>query len=379
MLRPCRQSVAGTRIANRGRGEQVGAGVPKRQSRTAANAPPFLAAYPPSWVNRLIAWIERQPGPAWVYYVAAVVLLGALLKGVQWFDPESAAATFGGDPIVFSFYPVYFVALMHYLDGQARAALEAFRPALGADPAEVTRTRYELTTVPARGAWIATALGVPLGFAFIVPSESKPLSPRVLPFEALAIIFTILTVAAFFVLAYHTLRQLRRVSRLHAEATSINLLQPQPTYAFSRLTARTAIGVVVFLYVDFLVNPPTPGVVLPYITFIAVATLLMAAAFLLPLLGMHRRLQDEKARLIAEVNQAVETVYRRLLGQAGARPSKDVNELDKVLSGLLRMRDIITRLSTWPWQPETLRGVIAAVGLPIAIWLIQFGLGKLLG
>jgi hypothetical protein len=56
-----------------------------------------------------------------------------------------------------------------------------------------------------------------------------------------------------------------------------------------------------------------------------------------------------------------------------------LNELDKALSGLLRMRDVINKLSTWPWQPETLWGMVGAILLPIALWLIQRLLGILLG
>ena len=155
----------------------------------------------------------------------------------------------------------------------------------------------------------------------------------------MAIVFTMFTVATFFVLAYHTVRQLRLVSQLHAEAKSINVLQPQPSYAFSRLTSRTAVGVLVFIYFDFLVNPPTPGVVLPYITFTAVAVLLMAAAFVLPLLGMHDRLTHEKARLEAEVNEAVELTYREMQRQVRSKSYGHVDELEKALSGLLRMRE----------------------------------------
>ena len=36
------------------------------------------------------------------------------------------------------------------------------------------------------------------------------------------------------------------------------------------------------------------------------------------------------------------------------------------------------RIPTWPWNPGTPRGVLATVFLPIVIWLIQFGLGRLL-
>jgi hypothetical protein len=267
---------------------------------------------------------------------------------------------------------------MHYLDGQARSALVRFRPALSVTDAEFTRIEYELTTVPARGAWVAAAMAIPLGFLFILSSEPDPVSPEALPAEVIAVVLTVFNVASFFVLAYHTVRQLRRVSQLHAAAQTINLLQPRPTYAFSRLTSRTAIGVAAFLYFDFLINPPTSGAALPYFTLAGAALVLMLAAFLLPLLGMHRRLAAEKARLETEVSQSLETAYQDLLAGVRSRDYASVGDLDKTLASLLRMREVVAKLSTWPWQPETLRGLVAAVGLPIAIWLVQFGLQRLL-
>ncbi len=335
---------------------------------------PFVPSYAPSWLNRLIDWIERRRGPVWVYYLAGVALLGLAMAAAQ-----SLLGSFQPETLIFAFYPVYLVALTHYLDGQARSSLERFRPALAANDTEYARIEYELTTVPARGAWIVTGLAIPLGFLFILSGKPDPFSLEVLRADLVAIVYTAFNLAAFFVLAYRTIRQLRRVSQLHATAPTINLLQPRPTYAFSRLTSRTALGVVFFLYVDFLINPPTAGASLPYFALAGAALALMGAAFLLPLLGMHQRLVVEKARLEAEVNQGVEIAYRQMQEKVTSRSYAQVDQLEKALSGLLRMREVVTKLSTWPWQPETLRGLVAAVALPIAVWLIQFGLQRLLG
>ena len=348
---------------------------------TPPQPPAFVPPYPPSWLDRLIDWIDRRPGPAWVYYAAGILLLGIGSTASLILQAEASGDVIQPQALIYAAYPVYFVALMHYLDHQAaRSALDTFRPALGATDADYARIEYELTTVPARGAWIAAALAVPLGFLFILVDERDPFAPAALPGEFIAIVYTGFTVAAFLVLAYHTLRQLRQVSQLHAAALTINLLQPRPTYAFSRLTSRTAIGVLTFLYFDFLINPPSDSTSsLPYFTLTAAALVLMVAAFLLPLLGMHQRLVREKAKFEAEVNEGVELAYRELQKQVRSRSFGNVDELEKSLSALLRMREVVAKLSTWPWQPETLRGLLAAVGLPVAIWLIQFGLGRVLG
>jgi len=341
--------------------------------------PAFVPPYPPSWLNRLIDWIDQRPGPAWIYYAAGILLLATGSTAVRWLQGQALGFALRPEALVYSIYPAYFVALTHYLDRQARSALERFRPALGASDTEYARIEYELTTVPARGAWIATALAIPIGTLMILVGEPEPLSLEGLPEKLVAIAYTAITVAAFFVLAFHTIRQLRKVSQLHATAPTINLLQPRPTYAFSRLTSRTAIGVLVFLYFDFLINPPTPGASLPFFTLSAAAVALVIAAFLLPLLGMHQRLGVEKALLEGEVNQGVELTYRELQQQVRSKAYAHVDDLEKALSGLLRMREVVIRLSTWPWQPGTLRGLVAAVFLPVFIWLVQYGLQRLLG
>jgi len=354
----------------------------KRKSATAPSAhaaPAFIPPYPPSWLNRLIDWVDRRRGPLWIYYVAGIGLMALVLGLGDVITLGSLQVTTGTGALLYAVYPVYFVALMHYLDRQATQALGRFRPALDVRDDEYARLAYRLTTVPATGAWIATALGIPLAVVFGLSGETLPLSPARLPIVVLSVVFTEFTIACFLILGFHTIRQLRQVSELHRAAATINLLQPRPTYAFSRLTSRTAIGVLAFLYFDFLVNPPTPGVALPYFVFTAAAVLLMSAAFLWPLLGMHQRLAAEKVRLESEVNQGVETVYQDLQRQAKRKTYKNVDELDKALAGFLRMRDVVARLSTWPWQPETLRGVLAAVGLPILIWLIQYGLQRWIG
>jgi hypothetical protein len=137
--------------------------------------------------------------------------------------------------------------------------------------------------------------------------------------------------------------------------------------------------VLVFLYFDFLVNPPAPGASLPYFVLVGVTAAVEGAAFLLPLLGMHQRLTSEKARLLTEVNEAIEIAYHGLRREVHSNSLSRVDELDKALSGLFRMREAVGHLSTWPWQPETLRGIVAALILPVVIWLIQFGLQRLLG
>lgn len=56
-----------------------------------------------------------------------------------------------------------------------------------------------------------------------------------------------------------------------------------------------------------------------------------------------------------------------------------MDTMNKAMASLEIERAALVRVPTWPWDPGTLRTVIAALLLPIIIWLIQYGLERLMG
>ena len=64
----------------------------------------------------------------------------------------------------------------------------------------------------------------------------------------------------------------------------------------------------------------------------------------------------------------------------GARPAAEeaietndlsrADQLEKILNAVLSEREVLARLSAWPWSTGTFRGVASAVLLPIGIFLI---------
>jgi len=57
---------------------------------------------------------------------------------------------------------------------------------------------------------------------------------------------------------------------------------------------------------------------------------------------------------------------------------KDVGQINAAMAGLETERIAIKRISTWPWQPETLRTLVTTILAPIGIWLLQYILSKLM-
>ena len=56
-----------------------------------------------------------------------------------------------------------------------------------------------------------------------------------------------------------------------------------------------------------------------------------------------------------------------------------MDNLNKAMASLEIEYTAIKRISTWPWNPETPRLVLAALLFPVVVWLTQWVLQHVLG
>ncbi len=342
--------------------------------QSAGNSEPMAQPYPPSWVDRFIDWVSGLPGPSWLFYIALWLALFLMANAVKWLDGSEPLGT------ITPFYTVgagdgaYLLALMHYLKGAASAALRAFRPALTVSEAEYDRLHYRLTTQPARGTLLASGICAAIAALNVLYNPTVPNSYYHTSLLAIAFgsAIAILTLVCFGALVYQTVHQLTMVSRIHAAVMHINLFQPDPLYAFSGLTVRTAMGylfladtAVLVMYEFMLETDPLA------VGIMAFMMLLAAVTFVLPLRGMHRRMVEEKGRLESEANRRLETAIAELHRRVDTMDLTEMSELYRAISSLEIERDMLAKISTWPWQPGTLRVALSPVLLPVAVWLIQ--------
>jgi hypothetical protein len=177
-------------------------------------------------------------------------------------------------------------------------------------------------------------------------------------------------------LVFHTVHQLRLISR-HASHKRLNLYRLQPLYAFSVPAGLTASGLLLYSYAWFGTAPALrsePISLALGVFFAAVA----ATTFAWPLLGIHRRLVAEKKRLLSDSAERFEATVNELHRRIDHKALADMDNLNKTLASLEIEQTTLRRIPTWPWEPGTLRGVAAALLLPIFIWLIQQLLSRIL-
>jgi len=337
--------------------------------------------YPPSCLGRFTEWVERLPGRSWVFYSALGLGLAFVVTVVQWRDGSYPIGTFDAFHVWFAFQIPYFLALMRYLDRAAEAALTNFRPALNVSEEKYAELCYRLTTAPARPTLLGSLVGVTVAVLIlpVVPRYLSLLGWSTSPL-ALVIVYCllILTMWVAGALVYQIMHKLRLVSHINATQALVNLFDLNPLYAFSSLTSKTALGLIIFNYLWFATAPDLLSQPLG-IGFGIFYAVVAVVTFVWPLLGIHRRLVDEKQRLLRECSQRLAATIAELHGRVDAGELLSMDEVHDTMGGLEIERSALDRIPTWPWKPDTLRGFITALLLPVVVILIQFVLQRAFG
>lgn len=331
----------------------------------------WVPPYAPSWVNVLTAWMERLPGPTWLAYIAGM-LIGiaasyALIPG---------AVSLASDAVGLVYYgalPFAALGLIHRLDRTAGEALRDLRPILEASDSEIRGIHHELTVVPRRPAAVLALIAfaiTPIGY-ILDPAGAGIVgySPALLGFRYLE---EAGITAIFLVLVYHTIRQLRTIAQIHSRLGRIDLFDQAPLYSTSKLTSRTAIGLILLLIPSLFLIPGTANASYLIISagWYGGAIIIAGAAFVLPLRGIHDRIADEKRRLQREVGRRLSTTIEGIHAAVDSGDGSTIEARDKALSTLIAERDLVNKVPTWPWSTGALTGFLSAVLLPLGLWVV---------
>lgn len=354
-----------------------------RKRNASASARPATASwsppYPPSWVDRLTDWVERLPIPWWLFYLLLAALLIGLVALGLWRTGVYAAVGFHPMQVWLPTLTVYLLALTHALDRTAAGALQRFRPAFRGDEDEFRTAAYKMTTLPARTTLLLTVIAsvvtLPFGRYEMALMQTGGLERVPLLFDGVLLLLY-LTSYPFF---YHVWHQLRETHRLLRDRTAVRLDDIRPIYALSRVTAATALGIALFNYGWFAVQPglepDNPVAAFEGIFSMGVALIV----FIWPLWGAHRLLAEAKEQALAALTSRKQAARAQLHDAVDRGRLDRIDPLHKALGVLQAEFNEISAVATWPWAPGTLRNLMGAVLLPVALWLIQFGLGRMLG
>jgi hypothetical protein len=337
--------------------------------------------YKPSWIDRFTDWVEQLPVRGWVFYVGLGLTMILFQVLFLWLDGGLAQAEVLLPVMIFNAFLIAFgLALIHLLDNQAVAALESMRPVLDMTGPEFDDLRFRLSTLPSRPTLI---VGLAM-LAFLLLSEQLWVVPvRFAALEQLpvfAVVFQIFDKSPTLVFGpflYHTARQLRLVHAIHSDYIRINLFNLGPLQAFSRLTATTAVGLVVGVYGWLLINPDLLADPASLVSS-AVFTVLAAGVFVWPLYGAHRLMEMAKRKALHEIDLRFETVFAKFDQSLDEDDYSAVQKLNQTIASLEIRHRRIAAIPTWPWRPQTARFALGAIILPLILTILQFVAAQLL-
>jgi hypothetical protein len=340
----------------------------------------FKPPYSPSWFDQLTSVLDRLPGANILYYLALgliILSISLYLGEIEGIDPNP----FNTPVKIFAaFLIVFILSFSDFLDRYASRALDQSRSHFDLTDAAFQRVKYQLTTLPRIPAFLVSLAVATLSLSSLVTFPDfvgvrleYTGAPQIYLFFEGAIIWWLLGLGA-----YHTIHQLRVVSRIYSNHLIVNLNNTGAIYSLSRLTALSSLGVIIPISMSILIMPDF--VIKPIGFLVGVFSLIIATlTFILPLLDLHTALETEKQRLVDETTIRYEALLNQWHEILDTRQFEGSGELNRAVQAVAAEKDKIASIPTWPWQPGVFRGWVASLFLPLIIWLLQQLLGKSLG
>jgi hypothetical protein len=265
--------------------------------------------YPPSFIDRLMRFVQRLPLPYWLTYLLFFIVQSLVKFGLAWADDSLSALEY---PQILFLYPVWQwvpLLILTYLNRTASRTLDSFSRLLDSQEFSLEELKEKFTTMPPRGVIMNSlfwgAFYAALNYSFFSLYSEFGIGKVT---QYVLIVEGLLCFSIGGVIYYHSVRQLWLVSQTVKMVKRYNLFDLDPVYSLSRLTAWTGISWVLLLILNLWLFPF--GEALELMLFITVLQVTLAlAAFVLPLRFVNHQLVVEKRRLLAENQQRVEGIF----------------------------------------------------------------------
>jgi hypothetical protein len=331
----------------------------------------------PRWLYAFHAFIQRLPIRPWLLGVSISVVAAIVLHLEAWRLGVLPSGVLSGYLLTAGNYPIVLFAVWFLLDEQARRVLTSFFTHSKTSRSKLDKTLTDFLSLPEWLAAPALLAGFVFGyFNYQLALSLSPLAGRVFPLYDL---LGFLLVGGWFGLMFtRALRQALLLRGIFAEV-KVNIFNPAPLNVLSRYSSQSSLALVLLNYVVILVSLPqfltsTNG-------YIASILLLgsMLTFFFVSIGGIHRRLGDEKGRLLSELGAGLNKETARLVRATRSGSYAEMAEIGNTISAHKESLDLVRKVSTWPWEPETVRNLLLPLLFPVIVFLIQRYLGSFFG
>ncbi len=328
--------------------------------------------YKPNFVHSFFDWLDRLPLPAWVSMLILFPVVGLVQHLVAYGRGFLSPGEFNFDLATAGYWllqgPLFFIWAMK----GGRQAWIDIQPLVSPDESEhFARMYYEFYTVPKWPGTVSFIIGGLVGLWNGL--ADRAVAPAVdYAFVELRLSIWVIGTALGVLTFYQLIRQLNIIRNLYTRVAKVDIFNPQPIYGFPRYTATFGVALFFYLYLAPLMLDPTAFASGVSYGTTALLIPLILVMFFLPLAGMHNRLVNEKEALKAEVGNRIRMILRDIHRAAiNEKDFANTNAMIAVHTVLLKEKQAIDDLSTWPWRQSTLNGLISAILLPIVLSILR--------
>ncbi len=334
-----------------------------------------MKTYKPSWIDRLLHWVDTLPISPAVFFllIYIVCVLGmnvpVWLEGIR--PPGQFVTTFFFDATWLPFI----TGFIYLMNKTAENAIASFRPLLEVSQDEFEELATRFKTLPQIPILIFSLLGLAIGVSesslriYIFAQPGPPAISEIawLIFNNSAFVF----LPVWF---YFAFRQLVQVNRLFGLVKKVNLFDLQQFYGLTSVTLVVGSFFIALANLNYVIEVfggtaslTTEENIGIYLTSVGIGLLMV----ILPLYGIHNKINREKRAVLSELGQQVETLRTDLQADIREHKFENIQGFERSLAALFNLRAQVQAIPAWPWQPGALRNFFSAIGLPLLIWLAQ--------
>ena len=339
---------------------------------------PPVRPFRPSKIHAFYRWVDRLPGPYWLYYAGIVLAAGLLNNAVAWRERVLAPGEINVYYELTAFFIGYYLFANDILLRAARDSMTEFQPLLGLAGSERDRIVFEFTHIPEKGSTVAFVIGAGIGFVLALMQVQTAVEMNN-AFPEFEVTIFALTFGMIFFTVYHVTRAFTLIKRVFDNLNTVDIFDQNSIYALSRYSGFVVVLTAVAIYLTLVLAPSLTALASYYwLAFLASTGVLALAIFWLPLRAVNRKLVSEKRRHLTGVSLRIKDMFERIHSRLDQHELEDIAELRQALDSLKAERDYIESMRTWPWRPATLTGVLTAIVSPLLIGLLLQFLPRLL-
>lgn len=335
-----------------------------------------IPAYSPRWLWRIYRFFERLPVPYWLFALFVAVALGLAKHLIAWDLDLLPRGRFNAYLAASGVYIVAVPFVWQVLNYHAVNAFAELRTKVGEQQLSVSLSQF--LSLPAFPALLLAVLGALVGYSEFNRSAAalEPLSVLVLP-EIGAAEWSM----TYLVLALLSLRVIVQISLLRRILNTLDLdvFDPGPIYTLSRYCAAYTATVLFTFHGLILLSLPSYYLSRSGLVLIIVLTASALCAFIAPLTAINARLGRAKEALLCRLGEDQRRINELLHQAVSAGTLGSLAELRVAVGVLKEQREVLERLSTWPWLGQSIKGVAPALLVPVVVYVAQRLLSLVLG